>query len=348
MPWTRPQAGPTISLFMSPVARNVLVSILVVSCVTAAVVAIDFSPPPSAPAQKAATPARSAVCDRPYSDASPWNTRIGSAPRYHPATSFHVGALKGTLTSDPTQYTYPVYRVNRSTPLVGVSISGWYSNVVKGGRTLQNQRRGAVRVPMPEGGRAAAGKDAQIILLDEESGDEWGLSHLQQEESGGWTAWNVYHYNVKWDAVPPRDAAGRPFFPRGAGVPYLAGLVRPCEIERGRIDHALAFAYKSPSSSHVHPATKSDGIGEDPADMPEGARLQLDPSYTVEQIKSWGCAGTCLTVARALQEYGMYIIDNAGRPKVMFEYEATARWNGAVTAETVAAIPLDGFRLLDG
>jgi hypothetical protein len=129
-------------------------------------------------------------------------------------------------------------------------------------------------------------------------------------------------------------------------VPYQAGLIRPCEISRGHIEHALAFAYDFPTPDHVYPATKSDGTSQDPRDMPEGSRLQLDPSIGDREIRAWGCTGPCFTVAKALQEYGMYVIDNSGRPKVMFEYEDTAGWDGSVTADTVSPIPLSRFKLV--
>lgn len=287
------------------------------------------------------------ACTSPYAATSPWNTRIGPTPTYDPRSSAHITALEGTLSSDPTQYTYPVYGVTASTPLQTVSISGWFSNVTNGGATLVNQRAGTVRVPIPAGAAAAAGSDAQIILLNAETGDEWGLSNLRQSSGGAWNAWNAYHYNTNWSGVPPADAEGRPFFPRGAGVPYLAGLVRPCEIARGRIDHALAFAYDYPTDRFIYPATKSDGDSRDySVDMPEGARLQLDPTITQAQIEAWGCTGPCLTIARALQEYGMYIIDNSGREKVMMEYEGTASWNGLVHGNTPRPIPLNRFKLL--
>ena len=186
-----------------------------------------------------------------------------------------------------------------------------------------------------------------MIMLDPATGDEWGVSNLSRDLLGNWTAWNAYHYNTAWSAVPPRDSPGRPFFPRGAGVPYLAGLVRPCELARGRIDHALAFAYNFPTPEFIYPATKSDGKSTEPADLPEGARLQLNPALTEDELRAWGCVGPCLTVARALQVYGMYVIDNAGRPKVMMEYEGTAGWSGVVSAGTVSPIPLNQFRVLD-
>jgi hypothetical protein len=146
--------------------------------------------------------------------------------------------------------------------------------------------------------------------------------------------------------VPPPSENGNPFGSRGAGVPYLAGLVRPCEIARGRIDHALAFAYDYPSRRHVFPATKSDGIGSARTDLPEGSRLQLDPTLGADEIGAWGCDGPCLVIARALQRYGMYVIDNAGRPKVMLEYEGTAAWDGRVDDDTVSPIPFSAFRVI--
>ena len=300
-----------------------------------------------APEDQAPSPAgsrSSGPCVRPYADDSPWNVPIGRSPRYDERSETWIRTIEGELTSDPTQYTYPVYDVTADTPRVSVSLSGWYSNVTDGGKTLLNQRAGAAELPLPPGAEAAAGSDAQIILLDRATGDEWGASNLERD-GDGWKAWNAYHYNTRWSGVPPRDENGKPFFARGAGVPYLTGLVRPCEIRRGRIDHALAFAYESPSDEYIYPATKSDGVGE-PDDMPEGTRLQLDPTITARQLQRWGCTRPCVTIARALQKYGMYVIDNSGRPKIMLEYEGTGGWNGLVTEDTVKPIPLSAFKVL--
>jgi len=287
------------------------------------------------------------ACSRPYSDASPWNTPIGDTPRYDAQSDWHVGALQGTFSSDPTQYTYPVFEVAGSTPRRTVSLSGFFSNVTNGGLTLVNQRGGTVDLPIPENAVAAAGSDAQIILVDPSTGDEWGASHFTRTAFGALTAWNVYHYNTRWIGVPPRAANGGGFANRGAGVTYLSGLVRPCEIAQGRIDHALAFAYDYPTGEFIYPATKSDGNSTDPRDLPEGARLQLDPRLSEAQIRGWGCSGPCLTIARALQDYGMYVIDNSGRPKTMLEYEGTAQWGGLVASKTVAPIPLSAFKVLE-
>ncbi len=280
-------------------------------------------------------------CRRPYSDDSPWNTPISDSPKY---LDRDIG-VRGKLTSSPEQYTYPVYYVSSTTARRTVTVSGWFSNVVDGGERLVNQRAGTTQLPIPDAAEAAAGSDAQIILIDPVTGDEWGASNLKEVGDGVFEAWNAYHYSTKWTGVPPYDENGQPFWPRGAGVPYLAGLVRPCEIQRGRIDHALAFAYDSPSAENVFPATKSDGDGPLGA-LPEGSRLQLNPKLTAQDLSALGCAGPCLTIARALQRHGMYVIDNSGRPKVMLEYQGTAKWNGLAGADTVSPIPFSEFRVL--
>ncbi len=284
-------------------------------------------------------------CPRPYSVKSPWNTPIRAGAAYDPSSRARLGALDSDLTSDPTQYTYPVYHVSRGTPRQRVTIRGVFSDVFAGGHRMRIRQGVRLSIPVPASASGAAGSDAQIVIINRATGDEWGAWQLTRT-GGGYSAENGYHYNTRWTGVPPRSQGGSPFGSRGAGVPYLAGLVRPCEIRRGRIDHALAFAYDSPSARHVYPATKSDGNGRGLSALPEGTRLQLDPSLSAARIRSWGCRGACAVAARALQRYGMYVIDSSGRAKLIFEYEGTAHWHGRVTARTVSPIPITAFRVL--
>jgi hypothetical protein len=283
-----------------------------------------------------------ASCPRPYADDSPWNRPVGRV-RGRPA------GLRQRLTSDPSQYTFPVYEVTSRTPLRTVRFDGWYSRVSAGGKRIVNVRGGSAsdrvaRVPIPAQAEAAAGTDGQVILVNRDTGEEWDMWRFRRAADGAYDVTNVGRYMTTWSAVPPRDDNRRTWALRGAKIPYLAGLVRPCEIARGRIDHALAFAYPDVTSRWVYPATHSDGDG---GGLPMGARLQLDPSISAQTIKRrWGCTGPCFTIARALQRYGMYLIDGSGRPKLMMEYDATADWNGHITARTPSAIPVGRFRIV--
>lgn len=294
---------------------------------------------------------RTRGCPRPYSDSSPWNTPVGRKPQVLEDAQRHVDAIAGPLTSDPTQYTYPVYPVASKDPKMPVHFSGLFSDVRSEKRLVRTGPSSpgpkSVRVPIGESMESAAGSDAQIVILNPDTGDEWGFWQLDKDQAGTWRAANGYHYNTRLSGVPPVSTDGEPFGSRGAGVPYLAGLVRPCEVERGRIDHALAFAYSFPSSEHVYPATKSDGASAPGESLPEGTRLQLDPKISDADLKKRGCDRACLTIAAALRRYGMYVIDNSGSSKVILEYEDTAQWGDTVSRDTVSPIPLDAFRVVE-
>jgi hypothetical protein len=185
-----------------------------------------------------------------------------------------------------------------------------------------------------------AGTDGQLVIWDQDSQTEFGFWQFAWVD-GHATATNGYA--VRTDATAPgRFADG--LAGRGAGLPYLGGLVRPDELARGRIDHALAFGYPFPSAEHVLPASKSDGKGRAGSDLPEGTRLQLDPALTTAQLRAMGVREAALPIARALQEYGMYIVDNSGSPKIYLQDRASAGWPPDVDRTMLGSIPWTRFR----
>lgn len=287
---------------------------------------------------------------RPYTDASPWNTPIPANVAVNPNSAASVATIGAPITSDPGQYTYPVYFVDATTPLKNVKVSGVFSEVSGIGISdlaLQILSAPLVPVPARDGFSAAAGTDGQIIIIDTKTGDEWSFWQLRKDAAGNWLATNGSHYNVYPDGHPPRSASGQAFTARGAGVTYLSGLIRPWEIKQGRIDHALAFAYNYPAPKWIYPASKSDGKNTDPNALPEGARLQLDPGITESELRAAGCSTAAIVIARAMQQYGMYVIDNSGRPKIMLEYNGTANpaWSTlGVGTSTHSCIPIRRLR----
>ncbi len=293
------------------------------------------------------------ACHRPYSDSSPWNTPIAPNPRYHSESARMIQALEGEFGSNPDAYTYPVYEASSQTSVARMEVLRLYSDVVEGGTKVSVRRGASVSVTIPEGARPSRGTDSQMIIINSATGDEWGFWQARQSGPGKWQAVNGYHYNMRWSGVPPTGFASR-----GAKVPYLAGLIRPCEIARGAIEHAIAFAYNSPCTPgncasqgfpfFVYPATGSDGKGTSPGDFPEGARLQLNPNASPEEIRNWcGEDQTCRIIVKALQQFGMITIDHSGHPKIYAEDNLTANWGGALTARTVSKIPLSAFKVLD-
>jgi hypothetical protein len=334
------------------------------------------------------TPPPTSGCTPPYATAGPWNTPIDAAPTFDPDSAQYVNYLltntdQNILTSDPTQYSFPLFVADAATPLRTVRFnvnnpsgygSGTYSNVYgSGSDTATNmavtQGKWSVTLPVPAGASSANGSDGQAVVWNPATGDEWGFWQLMPDPAspGNFVATNGYHYNILWNGVPPKG-----FGSRGPGMPYSAGLIRPCEILQGHIDHAIAFAFRSPSSSWVYPATKSDGgnfgdafpeVAGVTKRLPEGARLQLDPILTdgdlgilkdrhgnpCSTIDAGGVwkQTTCLIIAHALQRYGMIVADHSGRAKIYAEYSDcttspcsgwTAHWGQNVNGVAIPAL----------
>jgi hypothetical protein len=309
-------------------------------------------PPPAAvPAPPTTSPPPPATsCAPPYDKSSPWDTPIAAGAAVDPKSAVYMQAISDNgqpLTSDPDQYTIPVYRFDSSTPHVTVTGSGYYSTYDSG----DNSRVGhdspwSAQVPVPFGAIGSDGSDGQIILLDLARGIEYGFWQFAVDSNGHYTASNGYRYHTS-AGYGGRFADG--LAGRGAGTPYLAGLVRPCEIAQGQIDHALAFAYDSPSSAFVYPASKSDGGafgGVLGVDLPEGSRLQLDPSLSTATLTSWGLSPAAIVIARALQRYGMYVVDHSGSSKIYLEDTTTAGWSPSIHRNMLSGIPWSAFRVL--
>jgi hypothetical protein len=90
-------------------------------------------------------------------------------------------------------------------------------------------------------------------------------------------------------------------------------------MRSGVIPHALSIATDNSCSGGFRaPAVKSDGSSGRGDCVPEGARLQLDPSINVDALP--GITPGERAVAKALQTYGAINRDNAGTPLcVQFE-----------------------------
>ena len=252
------------------------------------------------------------------------------------------------LTSDVDQYTIPVYSFDASTPRVTVKMSGYYSTYDNG----DDSRKGygyaptITDIPVPAAAVSGAGSDGQIVIWDPATGTEYSFWQFSRAADGSYRATNGYRYHTT-AGYSGRFADG--LAGRGSGNPYLAGLVRKWEMDKGSIDHALAFAYRAPSPEFVYPASKSDGAsfgGVAGVDVPEGSRLQLNPALTEADFDRYGLSREARVIARALQRYGMYVVDNSGSSKIYVEDRRTAGWPSTINRDLVRGLPWSEFRVL--
>jgi hypothetical protein len=305
-------------------------------------------------------PAGSAQCDRPYSADSMWNTPIDwQKAQIHPMSGKMMATFfkrDDWIGSDATQYAPNIYFVDGDTPLVPVVL--WsnrsFRDALNDIDVLLGQPGDTVWVPLPADAQPAPGTDGELVVINLATGEEWGLAKSSKGYKGDWSAGGVYRYHIENSGVPPTG-----FAHRGAGIGSLAGIVRPCEVERVEIGHAVTIAYDYPCApeicsgngwpAFIPPFSKTDGEGTSPFDIPEGARLVIRPEISDDEIEQ-ACDGMrgCITWVRAMQKYGGFIVDNSGHPKTYGEGDRTANWDPAVwSSDMLRNIPPDWYAVLD-
>jgi len=202
---------------------------------------------------------------------------------------------------------------------------------------------------IPRYATPVTGSDHHLIVIDPTTNtelDQWESSYNALADA--WSAGSRY--------IGPTNAWGANCGPGqhcngavAAGFAAFGGVVRPEEIAQGHIDHALFMAMPYTRSGFLAcPATHTDGIYNDPAAIPEGAHLQLDPAFNVD-AQPWPQYEK--VIAHALQTYGAYVGDSggtlsfAGEPNLDRGYDA---WGliGVPNPPNFSSLPWGQFRVL--
>lgn len=232
---------------------------------------------------------------RPFAPDSPWNTAIPADVALDEESADMVAALteEGAAYALIHEHGVPVYEADADTPTVSITCMAedW------GPCSVEDHP-----VPMPAEAEASSGDDGALVVIDRAGGRVYDFWQAEQTSSGEWTA--------SWGTWTELDGDGRGGS-TGAGINLLAGLVRTSELRVGRIDHALAFASDLACPEvYRYPAMKTDGHATSSPCVPQGVRLQLDPSIDVAAIPD--ITPGEIAVAEALQTYGGYVRDSAG------------------------------------
>jgi hypothetical protein len=272
---------------------------------------------------------------RPYGPKAPWNVRVTGLP--HAADSavlvakaFHddrTGLENLNLSFD--SYTYPVYDARQAADWYPIETTYW------------TNLRGTA-IPWNPAWEPSAGSDGQVIVLDPPTGREWDLWRVRFGD-GRVHATNGSLVDGGTFIPGTKDWPGSYWvreqgwtFARGCGIMYLAMLVRPAEIARGEVPHALSMpTHGIDDARFVPPATKLDGdmpgVGI-PDGIPEGTRFAL--RVTDAEIEAWiaslpatlpdATRRSARVIARALRDYGWFVTDNAGSDHLQLEDRLTA------------------------
>ena len=249
-----------------------------------------------------------------FSPRSFWNRPLRRSAPIDPHSTAMVSGLVGEVNSElardygpwinTREYSVPVYTVGRRQRKVRVALD----------RDQPALQRAVDAVPIPARARPAAGSDRHMVILQPSTDRMWEFWRMRKLH-GHWhagAAGAMRHLSTNPGRFGPRawPGAQRWWGATATGLPLLGGLMRVDELQRGRIDHALAMAIPHARAGvWAWPATHGDGDSSDPNSLPEGARLRLDPAL---DLKALNLPPLTRMMAEAAQRYGIVIRDRSG------------------------------------
>ncbi|MEI5675426.1 MULTISPECIES: hypothetical protein [unclassified Nocardioides] len=270
-----------------------------------------------------------------FSDSSPWNTRADDLDVDPASNSMmrlareRVGVVEdgNDITVEPRQITDPVY----------INTEAWTTPVVAGGEPTKVVCRqiicgdgaDSMVLNVPTDIDPDPRYDGWYTIFDTSKSIAYDLWRARREDDGSIS----YHFMRIWELDGPGFSAPQVVGARGSGLPLFAGLIRPGELNAGKIDHALAISVPGPAqSSFVQPASSTDGNGQ-PKSLPEGARIRLKADVTlsepVDPVTGKPIPMTAQqrryadAITLALRTYGAIVVDRAAVPTLYAQRDVT-------------------------
>lgn len=255
-------------------------------------------------------------CWRPYSDDSPFNKPIPGGARVHPRSAEIVrrvlgfGQVQNMVAGEAgteNDWWHPTYYSQPGDPVFKLHCTESWGRCSIEGHEIR----------IPDAARPAAGGDAHMTIVDQQSGWEYDLWTVQSKPRGGGTL------SFKWGGRTRIDGDGLNSDATAARYGNLAGIIRAPELEAGEIDHALFMVVRCDSGRYVYPAKKTGRACSDTDNAPPmGTRFQLDMSDA--EINSLPVPRWKKAILRAMARYGLYFGDTgSGSWTIQFESGST-------------------------
>jgi hypothetical protein len=282
-------------------------TVVVVIAALAALVAALTSSDPGEQAGEVCQPATAMPASRdpflwPFAVESPWNTPIGSAATYAEADASATADLVDANVPayvNAGEYSHPVHRSSASDPMVRVR---WRFGVAA------PFTDGATDYRIPRDASPAAGADAHLHVLDPDGQTLHEAFEMSRETGDERTAFKYAAVDIRGSGIGDDGNEGT----RAYGGSAIGGLIRTWDLEAGVIRHALALTLTNDQlrSGFVWPATSQDTGGPTYAgNVPMGSLVAIPAAVDLDRL-DLSCGGRML--ARALQDYGAYVVDRGG------------------------------------
>jgi hypothetical protein len=293
------------------------------------------------------------VWNRPVAEAAldPGSTELTAHFAAEVAAERMAGRGPGINTG---KWSVPIYRVGARQPRVRVELRSRPER-----RPLPALRRAWRKVPLPRLPRPAGGTDRPLVVWQLSTDKLWELWGMSQEVDGSWkAAWGgaIRDLSRSTGVYGPRawPGATSAWGASASGLSIVGGLITFEDLERGRIDHALAMSIPNVRADEYSlPAHRTDGTSTDQLALPEGAHLRLDPDL---DLASLDLPRPTLVLAEAAQRYGIVVRDRAGTV-VFYGQDPTPTgtdpynepggfYEGSTAGSVMAAFPWEHLQLL--
>lgn len=202
-------------------------------------------------------------------------------------------------------YDMPIYDVPAGTPNAVISVAPGCNNFLAGTGN---------RVPVPSFVSEPQSSDSPVVLYSPSLNKEWEFWRFGQV--------SAHQYEACWGGratLSTSDGVFRyPYGESATGISYLATTVTENDIKSGAINHAIALVVPQCNSS-VAPADRTD-CGSVPGQPAEGQRFRFPSNLAVPS----GLPPFARMVFRAIQNYGLVVVDKGGA--VQITAEQTSDW----------------------
>jgi len=252
----------------------------------------------------------------PFDARSPWNLPLGTQARYEDETS-PVLDLNGGVLTQTTEWTYPVAYATPMDREVGL---------------IQNTTGKEIfRLRAPASARPDSGGGA-LIIVDPARRFAMELGAAFWRGDGNLQAKFANRVDLRGYGVFSEPNGGRVY-----GGSALGGLIRQSELAGG-IPHALAISVAHKALNANAPGGKafawpaSDSMSNPQANYGNagnvhmGSLLAIPPDVKLEDL-GVGRSGPAFEVAKALQDYGAYVVESftKSRQSVFFFADPVCR-----------------------
>lgn len=293
-----------------------------------------------------------------FNNSSPWNTRVDTAridrdsDRMISQARERVGVIEREGNLPP--------RLDRRIVNEGLYINTdrWTTPVVAGGEPTSLVCRQEVCgdgddtlvLNIPSDVNPDPRYDGWFSVFDADGQVAYDLWRARRESDGSIS----YHFMRKWDLDGSGYHAPYTVSARGSGLPLFAGLIRPGELESGRIEHALAISVPGPAQNYfVQPASSTDGNGR-ATSLPAGAHIRLKADVTLPAPRD-PRTGKLIrltpsqqrladAIVATLRTYGAIVVDRAAVPTLYAQRDVTA---GLIRGNELQGLRLDDFEVVE-